>query len=648
MENSHRLLIGGIGDDAHSVGIRLLALAFKEHGFFVKNLGIRNDISQFINQARDFDLIMMSSSNGHAEMYLQDFGRLLNQYRLTDDSQKLWYLGGNLTVNESIHAIKKKYIEMGFTDVFPKPISLEQILAEVRRSLGRHNIPQREIDRTETSESRGQRQLNLDEVSDEKWSLEKIELERKAVLAEWKTGADVDLSSADKMRLASTQNLDFVLWQAKTNRTGPLLHPRSGVAEIDEQIEILQFLEASGANISSVQLDAASRSKWYAQAELGIALSRERKRSCLNGFPVPVYGVAGVRNIVDSINTPFQLRAGGPDHRFTYEIALNGGATGVEGGFICYLLPYDKTTSPTDSLRFWQYADRLCALYDEQHGIVVNREYFGPLTANLIEPSLAIVVNIVQAILSAKQGVKSISLGYAEQGNRVQDIAALQVLEELAHAYLHKYGLFGCRVTTVFHQYMAAFPRDAAKAEDLIFNSAITATLAGATKIMIKSPVEAFKIPSRAENALGVSITRKGVQAAQGHFCNWPLVELEKSIIELEVTQIMDAIEELGHGSLARGAIRALQEGYLDIPFSPHICNKNEVLTLRDRGGAVRFAEFGNLPFTSYLKDWHRERIEERKSLERDPRLFSLLEKDLTRIWANDYRAWPLDNLYVD
>ena len=110
----------------------------------------------------------------------------------------------------------------------------------------------------------------------------------------------------------------------------------------------------------------------------------------------------------------------------------------------------------------------------------------------------------------------------------------------------------------------------------------------------------------------------------------------------------MDRIEELGNNSIARGAIRALQEGFLDIPFSPNVHNRNEVVTFRDRSGAIRYADCGQLPFNSFLKDFHQARKEERMTLERDTKIFSLLEKDLSRIWKNDYHAWPLDHHYVE
>ena len=648
MARKHRLLIGGLGDDAHSVGIWLLALGFKEEGFLVRNLGIRNNVADFMRAAQDFDLIMISNNNGHAELYLQDFGQLLAANRLVWNSEKVWYLGGNLSVSESEETIKKKFIGMGFTNVFPKPVDFRQILKEVRRDLDKWNIKEREVGGRAQSNGAPRPIGDLSEVSDARWSAARLERERRIVLGEWKTGREVNLHAPSYPPLSPEQNLDFVLWRAKTEKRLPLLQPRTGVANLNQQIDILTYLEEFGMDVASVQLDAASRSKLYQKAQLGIELSEERGRSSLNGFPAPIHGVPGVRKIVEATHVPFQIRAGGPDHRFTYELVLQGGASGVEGGFICYLFPYDKLTTPIESLHFWQYVDRLSALYQERDGLVVNREFFGTLTANLVAPALALVVNIVQAILSARQGVKSLSLGYTEQGNRAQDIAAVQVLEKLARKYLRKYGHPDCRVTTVFHQYMAAFPKDETRAEELIYNSAITAALAGATKMMTKTLVEASRIPDATENARGLAIAQKGVRAAPKRHDNLPAVNFEKELLELEVTQIMDRIEELGNNSIARGAISALQEGFLDIPFSPNVHNRNEVVTFRDRSGAIRYADCGQLPFNSFLKDFHQARREERMTLERDPKLFSLLEKDLSRIWKNDYRAWPLDNHYVE
>ena len=202
------------------------------------------------------------------------------------------------------------------------------------------------------------------------------------------------------------------------NYSHPLIQPRTGVANTDDEIVILKYLRANGLEVSSIQLDAASRKNMYQKAVEGVFRTEKGKTSFLNGYPIPVHGVKGVESILQSIDTPFQIRAGSPDHRLVYEIGLAGGTSLVEGGFICYLFPYDKHTSPVTNLNNWKYVDKLTGWYHRQYSTVINREYFGPLNTTLIEPSIGICVNIVQAILSAKSGVKCISVGLAEQGNR--------------------------------------------------------------------------------------------------------------------------------------------------------------------------------------------------------------------------------------
>ena len=73
----------------------------------------------------------------------------------------------------------------------------------------------------------------------------------------------------------------------------------------------------------------------FDKAEDGVLQTMPGKTSCLNGYPVPVHGVRGIEEIMKNIDTPFQIRAGSPDHRFAYKIGLAGGASSVEGGFLC-------------------------------------------------------------------------------------------------------------------------------------------------------------------------------------------------------------------------------------------------------------------------------------------------------------------------
>ena len=69
-------------------------------------------------------------------------------------------------------------------------------------------------------------------------------------------------------------------------------------------------------------------------------------------------------------------------------------------------------------------------------------------------------------------------------------------------------------VNTVFQQYMAAFPESQTRAEELIHQSAITASLSGATRMIVKTPAEASDIPVLADNLRGISLAMSGAEAA--------------------------------------------------------------------------------------------------------------------------------------
>lgn len=636
-----RVLLGGLGDDAHSVGLTLLNWFLAESGFHVTSLGIQNNLDVFFKHAIDHDIIFISNINGHSELYVRDFADRLNTFQIGNDEPKIWYIGGNLSVSKSNFQVTKSYIQMGFTRVYPKPVELDRVLTDLREDIAHYNIKERPVDKV---------YLNFDnfldyqteEINDHQPDRLTFEKERRAVLEGYKTGKDVNETDAART-LYNVKNLSKVLWYNKLFGKKPLVHPRTGVAEIGHQISLFKKLSEHNISVLSVQLDSASRRTLYDVAEQGLLDSIANGKSLLNGFPVPVHGVNGVKKIMENFNMPFQIRGGAPDHRFTYEVGVAGGATGLEGSFLCYLFPYDKPTSPLESLANWKYVDYLCAEYHRKYNILINREFFGPLTSTLIEPCIPIVINIIQALVCAKQGIRSISVGYAEQGNREQDIAALSIMEKLTNAYLIKFGFFDCQVTTVFHQYMAAFPGDVKKSEELIRESSTTAALANATKIMTKTPTESIKIPDVNDNVRGVMLTHEGFKKALDARLDHHRLEDEKKRMETQVVSLMNMIELLGGGHISRGAIKAFQEGILDIPFSPNKFNKGKSITFRGIDGAIRFANVENMPFPEEVKEFHQQELLIRKKYEGESNIVKIVEKDLFRIWKNEYKHWPLN-----
>ncbi len=324
-------------------------------------------------------------------------------------------------------------------------------------------------------------------VKNKKIPLDEFLEKRKDILMHWPTGTsellDLDTAVAYLKQVPEHKHFAKKLRYAKENNI-TMIQPRAGVALIDAHIELLNFLnKQGGADFLPSTIDSYTRHNRYANAEDAIKQSEKEGRSLLNGFPAVNYGVEGCRRVLESVEAPLQARHGTPDARLLSEIIHASGWTSNEGGAISYNIPYAKNISLEDTIRYWQYCDRLVGYYAD-HGIELNREPFGPLTGTLVPPSISHTVAIIEALLAAEQGVKNITVGYGQCGNINQDIAALLTLDQLTNYYLKLFGYEDVYVTTVLHQWMGGFPKDEAEAMGIISLGAMVATLGGATKII--------------------------------------------------------------------------------------------------------------------------------------------------------------------
>ncbi|MCL2093709.1 MAG: methylaspartate mutase subunit E [Treponema sp.] len=457
---------------------------------------------------------------------------------------------------------------------------------------------------------------------------------QKEVLLQWPTGAEVDFKDALDFHAKIPREKSFSLKLAEAKEQAmTLIQPRAGVALPERHIELLRFLEDEGeADLLPTTIDSYTRLNRYKEAETGIEESKTSGRSMLNGFPAVNYGVAVCRNVTGALKRPVQVRHGTPDARLLAEISIAGGFTSYEGGGISYNIPYSKNYSLEKTLIDWQYVDRLIGLYGEA-GVLINREPFGPLTGTLVPPCVSHAVGIIEAILAAEQGVKDITLGYGQCGNLIQDVAAVISLSALAEEYLQKAGYQGVNITTVFHQWMGGFPSDEAKAFGVISWGAAAAALSKATKVIVKTPHEAMGIPTMEANAAGLRATKQLVAMLKDQsLAQVPAVQEEADIIKAETRCILDKTLELGQGDFALGTVRAFQAGVLDIPFAPSRYNAGKVMPARDNNGAVRFLDPASIPLRADLKDFHKEKLNERGAYEKRPVSFQMVIDDIYSI----------------
>lgn len=468
------------------------------------------------------------------------------------------------------------------------------------------------------------------ELKNKKWLRDDFDRIRREVLAQWPTGSEVKLDEAAAYLKEVPEHKNFSAKLKKAKQEGvTLAQPRAGVAQIESHIELLNYLqEEGGADLLPSTIDSYTRQNRYQECEAGIEESKKAGRSMLNGFPGVNHGVKGCRQVFESVNLPLQARHGTPDARLLSEIIHASGWTSNEGGGISYNIPYAKSVSIERTLFDWQYCDRLAGVYEEM-GISINREPFGPLTGTLVPPCISNAVAIIEGLLAAEQGVKNLTLGYGQCGNLIQDVAAIRSLVHLAEDYFKKFG-YDIELTTVFHQWMGGFPPDESRAFGVIGYGSTTAALAGATKVIVKTPHEALGIPTKEANAAGIKATKQTLNLLRGQRLGMsPELEQEIVLINKETKCILDKVFQMGNGDLAVGTVKAFQTGVLDIPFAPSKYNAGKMMPARDNNGAVRFLDYGNIPVEDDIRAYNHRLLAERAAYEKREVSFQMTVDDI-------------------
>ncbi|MFC7142502.1 methylaspartate mutase subunit E [Halosimplex aquaticum] len=442
----------------------------------------------------------------------------------------------------------------------------------------------------------------------------------------WPTGAGADFEDAVEFHESLPASKRFADVLESADR--PLLQPRAGVPRLDDQIGLLRYLETEGgADLLPTTIDSYTRDNEYEKAGRGLEEARESGDDTLNGFPAVNHGVGACRDLVRSVDAPVEVRHGTPDARLLAVVTLAGGLQSFEGGPISYNIPYTEEHDLAETIEHWQFVDRLCGAYTER-GVRINREPFGPLTGTLVPPAIAIAVMVVEGLLAATQGVRSLTLGFGQVGNVVQDVAALRALRDLGEAYLPD----DVAVTTVFHEWMGGFPPDEARASGVIGLGGATAALARPDKVITKSPQEFQGVPTREANAAGLRTTRQLIDMMVEQEIVIDGIGEEQDLIERAARSLIEAVFDRGDGDVARGAVAAFESGALDVPFAPSDSAKAAVLPARDDDGRVRVLEWGDLAVPEEVREVHEARLDERARTEGRNRSFRMVADDVDAI----------------
>ncbi len=393
---------------------------------------------------------------------------------------------------------------------------------------------------------------------------------------------------------------------------GPCIQPRGGFPLFEDQYQLTRQLDAAGADFIPLTIDSYTRQNQYETATKLLHRSEEEEKNYLNGYPLISHGYELTRQLYCGLKKPVSLRHGTPDARLLAEVAMASGIAEIEGGAICYCLPYSEGFPLDRSLLYWQYVDRVCAV-NSTEDLPIHRESFGPLTATLVPPALVIAVEIIEALLAAEQGVKSFAVSFGQTGSIIQDIATAAVLRKLARGYLDEFGFGAVQTYLVYHQWMGQFPMERERASALISGSAIVSSMIEADKVVVKTVDEALGLPRAEINAEACDTVHYVLRTfrAAGTVTS-PMIEREATLIESETKSILNAVFAMSGTAFWESVCRAFRLGYLDIPFAPHADNSNKLLSVRDGNGSIRIAVAGNVPISAQDAYLERQLLESR------------------------------------
>jgi len=465
-----------------------------------------------------------------------------------------------------------------------------------------------------------------------RWDEDRFLAERAEVLAQWPTGARVDLDEAlaYQRSIPQAKRAPWVLAQAQAQRR-TLVQPRAGVAGLEEHIALLRALERGGADLLPTTIDSYTRECRYAEAQRGLEQSIAEGRSLLNGFPAVNHGVDACRRVVESVNAPLFARTAAPDCRLTHEVAIASGYTAITAGPMVFSLGYAKDYPLEQTIERWQYVYRLVGWYAER-GVILNVEHYLAIST-MVPHAISLACAILDSLVAAAQGVRDITLGFGQQCHLAQDAAALRICTRLCRHYLEALGLPGVALSSLMTQWMGGFPPDEGQAYGVICLGALAAHLGGATDMVTKSALEAIGIPTPEANAAGVSASKMVLRMlADQKLAPNPEVAEEEAVLEAEVRAIVDRALELGEGDATAAIVRGIRAGVIDVPFSPQRANANKALPARDWRGAVRWMRTGSVPVPADVQEHHRAALARRLAGQADRQPWELLLDDVNAI----------------
>jgi methylaspartate mutase epsilon subunit len=370
-----------------------------------------------------------------------------------------------------------------------------------------------------------------------------------------------------------------------------VVQPRMGFSAADRMREgLLAVKRAAGATAGTITLDSYTRIGRHASAQRHLD-----EELTLNGYPIVAYGPEATRAMlaeVEDVDFPVQVRHGSADPREIFQVMLESGLYATEGGPVSYCLPYSRMPL-AEAIDYWRESSQILAAA-QATGAPVHMESFGGcLLGQLCPPSLLVAVSLLEGVFFKTHGLRDVSLSYAQQTSPAQDREAVAALRRLAGEFLPDIDWH-----VVIYTYMGLFPNTLEGAQALSDESVRLATESEAERLIVKTALEAFRIPTIEENvealerASDLALQVRRMSVADGLY--FDMYESDSETYT-EARALVEAVLNLD-ADIDRALLMAFERGILDIPFCLHPDNRNESRSLIDSGGALHWLDTGQMP----------------------------------------------------
>lgn len=459
---------------------------------------------------------------------------------------------------------------------------------------------------------------------------------REPVLAQWHTGKEVDLDEAIEYQRGLPDSKSFLRITQKLREEGrTTVFPRAGTALVEDQISLYRRLVDTGVLYLPVTTDSYTRQLEFSKVEQALEETRKTGRKVLNGYPLINHGVKETRRIIESVDRGgFDPRISLKGYPLGSEIAFASGMTGISAGPFIAWGAYEKTAKIEDALRSFQYVHRLIGYYAD-HGVTISCDNHGWIPTGVQPMTVNLATTIAEALMEAEQGVKSVISVVHLMGNFAQDLAWIRVAPRLMREYLDRFGFKDVLIPGVFAAHTPLFPMPQTTGAAFAFPSymAVVAALGKVESVFLRTIDEALGIPTEETHAQTYEAANWFFNVIRGQNIDLQLKEIDEEarIAEIEIRSILDKTLELGDGDVVVGCINAVEAGVLDSSFSPNREVRDLVIGVKDRQGAIRYKDFGNLPFPEEVKAFHREKVAEREAAEKRKMDYDVIVKDF---WA--------------